>query len=131
MRAHGIERLSLLHGLCGNPVGVNAGLAAFTGAERIARFFRLFPDQSEWVRKLAAEVKAERVQELFARIRYVDPPELFTMYACLYLCSPVVHNAKVFASSAQRCPALVAEYTREHGQPPHPVVLLGLATGNL
>ncbi len=130
MRAAGIEGLSLLQGVCGNPVGANAGLEAFVAAERVVRVSYMFPDQCGWIRRLAATEQVEHAGELFARLRYVYAPELFSMYACLYLSKVVENNGHAFAGNVDRCAELVAAYTLQHGQPPHPAVLWGLANGD-
>jgi hypothetical protein len=127
MRGAGIEGLSLLQGLCGNPTGADSGLEAFIAAERISRFSYTFTDQHGWIRRLAAAEQVEHAGELFTKLRYVHAPELFSMYACLYLCKVVENNGHALAGHGQRCATLVAEYTQQHGQPPHPAVLWELA----
>ena len=120
----------MLQGVCGNPVGLNAGLEAFVAAERISRFCYMFPDQCGWIRRLAGAEQVEHAGELFARLQYVHAPELFSTYACLYLSAAVENNGHAFAGSVDRFATLAAEYTQQHGQPPHPGVLWGLANGD-
>lgn len=126
MRAQGVEGILLLQGFCGNPVG---NMVPFNAAESISRFSRMFPDESNWIRRLAAEVHAEYAGELFSKLQYVGPPELFSMFACLYLSTDVVAHADVWAGGVERFAELVAEYSRRHGQPPHPNVLWELGGG--
>jgi hypothetical protein len=69
------------------------------------------PMASEWVIECA--------------VRYLGPPELFTMYACLFADSSVQKVSTAWlVSHSVVLRAKCLSYTREHGFSPHPGVLI-------
>ena len=90
-------------------------------------FDKLWPDAGGHARRLLGGY--DTVYQAFAHLQYDGPPELFTMYCCLFGAPEVVRvvTAKANTWLSDQRPTLRklrSEYERLHGQPPCPSVLL-------
>jgi hypothetical protein len=64
--------------------------------------------------------------------RYTAPPELFTMYACLFADAAVQKvSTNWLLSNEAVLHSTCVSYAREHGFPPHPGVLMEIVRVNL
>jgi hypothetical protein len=64
--------------------------------------------------------------------RYIAPPELFTMYACLFADSAVQKVSTAWLDSHEAVlRSKCVWYAREHGFPPHPGVLMQMVREDL
>ena len=112
MHLHGIQRLKM------------------EACTSIAEFIGCFPDQSDWVARLANATKTNHVSGLFDAIGYTGPVELFTCYCC-FLGDPDFDwvTADGFASHSSALRAGIAAYRAEHGLNPNPAVIVKLVAG--
>lgn len=102
----------------------------------VNRFAALFPDQRGWILRLARHRnRFMNVVDLFKSCGYRGPPELFSMYTCLFgdtdltmfLQSRPKSWLRTNAAALGKC---LEEYRSKHGIPPHPAALLSeLARG--
>jgi len=108
MERHGVQELSL-------------------GAATPHDFANLWPDVGAHVLRLLGS--HDTVYQAFSHLRYDGPPELFTMYCCLFSAPEVARavTAKPVSWLGDNRAALRklrAEYERVHAQSPCPTVLL-------
>jgi len=90
----------------------------------VTEFGSAFPDQKCWLHKFG---KHTTVQALFDAVGYDGPPELFTMYACNFGARLVQHCPIQFLEKHEHMFAEQrTQYAAEHGQQPHPAVLVQL-----
>jgi hypothetical protein len=90
-------------------------------------FLGNFPDQKQQVLAVAGgkHMVHRLMQDVLSDTGYVAPPELFTMYACLFADSSVqkLSTAWLVENSAMLRSKCLS-YFKEHGFPPHPGVLI-------
>jgi hypothetical protein len=86
-------------------------------------FAALAPDQKGWVQRLCTRNHSPETSLRY--LRYHGPPELFSMWACIFSDPDLVGVSPeaITERSSQMRQALL-RYQRCHGLPPHPVVLL-------
>ena len=98
----------------------------------VLEFMTAFPDQRHWGQRFARSIcssKAATIDALFQAVRYDGPPELFSMFTCLFgdkqLNSALTAKSPTWLS--QQHGALtqaLLNYRDEHGIVPHPAVLV-------
>ena len=81
------------------------------------------PDQNAWARRFAPHTM--KVQDMFDATGYDGPPELFTMYACLFMscAEKKVDPDWVWQHRAEMIRKRT-EFEQEHGLAPHPLELV-------
>lgn len=99
MRAKGIERLIFFK----SPLNVH--LRSHIAAETVLRFLRCVPDQLNNVQDLARRAKATYLSELCDALGYDGPPELLSMYCCLFSNLQVPDRREHLHGLASGCPA--------------------------
>ena len=78
MRCAGLERLTL----------VGAGRGPLSAAESLAVFMDSVPDVSSHFARNAAKLRVTTLPDLVGALDWPGPPELLSMYFCLYLARP-------------------------------------------
>jgi hypothetical protein len=132
MRASSIDRLALVGGLVlqghGRQDLLSFGLSEHFAAESLVRFAGMFPDQCGWVLLLGQAMQVSHLAPLLSQLQYSGPPELLSMYCCLYMGQA---TARILAKVPKGGVSVAADlrnralaYSRQHGQPPHPLTLL-------
>ena len=89
------------------------------------QFRSMFPDQGEWISCVTARCG---IRLAMKTVGYDGPPELFTMWACLFQ-DRSCHGRTFSSAMWQNASILLKQYVSEHGQVPHPAVLMGLLGG--
>ena len=90
----------------------------------LKKFQDLFPDSGSWAKRLAPRGE-NTIQALFKATEYTGDPLLFSMHACLFADSAVTGFAT--AELDEKLVVLrkgMQKYRQEHGQWPHPGVLV-------
>lgn len=105
-----------------------SGVQRLGGTLSIKRFQKVFPDQGGWCRRFLGRGKAMTLASLFDVVRYDGPPELFSMYACLFADVALLKVAPQWVEDHVGDLQVEARrYHACHGLHPHPAVLLSLA----
>lgn len=79
------------------------------------------PDQNSWASELSPHTM--RASDLFENAGYDGPPELFTMYACLFM-SCEGYDPEWIKQHEVKFMRQRETFQRDHGIPPHPLLLL-------
>lgn len=93
----------------------------------VSEFASLFPDQRGWITALAGTCKT--VTQLFKSLQYDGPPELFSLYACLFGDKQLVQQLQHLGDSwlLEHKKSMIDArlmYAQQHGINPHPAILL-------
>jgi len=96
-----------------------------TNTVKVQHFRSMFPDQGEWISCVTARCG---IVVAMKKLGYDGPPELFTMWACLFQ-DRSCHGRTLSNALSRKAARLLKAYLSEHGQVPHPAVLLGLLSG--
>lgn len=80
------------------------------------------PDMHQHVEDLAEH--SLMAADVLKSVKYDGPPELFSMYCCLFISSPEKFDPKAVRSSRAALIQAREKFTEEHGIPPHPLLLL-------
>lgn len=80
------------------------------------------PDMHQHVDDLAEH--SLMAADVLKSAKYDGPPELFSMYCCLFLSSPDKFDPEDVRANRAALIRAREEFTEEHGIPPHPVLLL-------
>ena len=109
------------HGICNLKVEASTSVSDLQGC---------FPDQGDWVAKLAKATGTTTVSDLLSAVGYTGPVELFTCYCC-FLGDPDFDwvSADWLASHTKELRAAIRAYRAEHGQHPHPAVIVKIVAG--
>ena len=102
-----------------------AGITSLSNSGRITprSFAELFPDQNGWI--CAWGEHHSDIKSLFHELSYTGPPELFSMYACLFGDESVMHTpVETLAQNENRLRVMREAYMASYGLAPHPAVLL-------
>lgn len=90
----------------------------------MAKFTKMFPDQKNWVRRLANR-KANSLTALRNATNYRGGMEFFSMWTCLCSDTELMNwDPGWIALHAKSLKRELHQFRRKHGFPPHPVVLL-------
>lgn len=110
-----------VHGICCLKLEASTSIADLMGC---------FPDQSDWVSKLAKATGTTSVSGLLEAVGYTGPVELFTCYCC-FLGDPDFDwvTSDWLASHSRKLKAAITAYRAEHGQNPNPAVILKVVAG--
>ena len=87
-----------------------------------AQFQSMFPDQGAWIKHATSRAGVKSALE---SLGYDGPPELYSMYACMFH-DPSCHMHTDVLSEVKIVQArgLIKCYVDEHGMMPHPAILL-------
>ena len=112
MHEHGIARLK------------------FTASTPISELVGCFPDQSDWVLKMAGATGTTTVSGLLSAVGYTAPVELFTCYCC-FMGDPDFDwvTADWLADNVKKLKVAIRDYRIEHGQNPNPAVIVKVVAG--
>lgn len=90
----------------------------------VGDFAAVFPDQKKGLIQMAGSPQ-RKVSDIFRECAFVGPPETFAMWACLFLdCAVESVTTGWLQENSSRLRDMVVEYTKKHGFPPHPGVLI-------
>ena len=98
----------------------------------VLKFMAAFPDQRRWGQRMARGLcltRGAKIAKLFDLVGYDGPPELFSMFTCLF------GDKQLNATLAAKSPTWLTQehdmlskallrYRREHSIAPHPAVLV-------
>ena len=92
---------------------------------KMSDFCNLFPDQNEWLLKLANIRQGVTFKQICHVLGYTGPAELFSMYLCLIGDEDCFRVTAPWISQNQEIVERAAlEYLQLHGQNAHPALLL-------
>ena len=87
-----------------------------------AQFQSMFPDQGAWIKHATSRAGVKSALE---SLGYDGPPELYSMWACLF------HDPRCHIHTGVLCEAKIRQarrrikcYIGEHGMLPHPAVIV-------
>ena len=101
---------------------VNIKRLKVTNGMTTQQFRSMFPDQGEWISIVTARCGIVLAMKT---VGYDGPPELFTMWACMFQ-DRSCHGHTLSSALSRKASRLLKKYVSEHGQVPHPAVLTGL-----
>jgi hypothetical protein len=98
----------------------------------VQTFGKGFPDQRQWVLRFArglCTVRSAKITVLFRTVGYDGPPELFSMFTCLFGNAQLntllsSKSATWLSNQSDTLSEELLRYRDEHGIAPHPAVLV-------